>query len=942
MEKKKEGLRTEEEILAEMGILGEKVKVLDGSIARVEATKIPKVPAFSAAPVVASGPASMTSRAPAPAHPITTSPAGTPPMTFTPRPRATAPSPVATPMAASAPVPPSMPTPPTTAPAPAPASPASKAPAPKTPAAASTAAPKAPTPPPAPTPKTPGMTPPTPTAPKGPAAGPGTPPLTPEEAFKKAEKDLENAREAYANEYKKFMAERKKDIGFFSRQKEKITGVKIEDALVSNELKDLEKAYDGAAKAFGQSMHAQKLEAIKKANPGIDLAVLQSELKRFTQNDIFRKIIIEEQQKLTALKAENLPPKEKNLAKKALDAYLKLPSKKKLLVSAGASFLLFTAVAPATIAAAGGAAAFLASRLARGAIGSIAAQAAAKGVDLLWKDKTPEERAEDEELLAQMFMAASSTEEAIFEGKRNYAALVEKEQKSRRNKQLTKAAAGIIAGGLASYGAGKLASGMSHHVPDGGKGTTPPDGKPPVSPAGTTNGEQNFTPVPEAPNTSSAVQSQLGQGVPGGVGNSTAEALLKTAEGKQIIGTMTVPANGQGGIRQLIDFKAQLRGQFHPDLSDAPEGVKNFLNDHNVIGQAKTFGLYDPNNVNESAKILAGSTFSLDANGNLSYHDIATGHDFTQFDKNAMFDSDHSTAAQGDTIVPEQSLPTEVAPEIQNLKNMSPEELNAILKQNQIVGNSVVPPEAVNNEILIRTTMNELGISRAEALERLGIAGEAGVDTTSNAVAVARHAVDMKYGSIHEHAAKVIEASTQGKATYQPYQNPTAQQIRNLSTWQNNAYAQGYNNRPGNIFGNSMNFPDLSPGEQAFLDAHKEFLIHNPYHLAGKDLIEAYQVHNSNLHTMFAGNEIGFWEAQRHVKISDILENRSYGLEQMKLGTPYGKLFQHITQIQEVTGIKPKSPNLLHWKAETVEHFIARGTQQAAAINSLDAITINR
>lgn len=98
--------------------------------------------------------------------------------------------------------------------------------------------------------------------------------------------------------------------------------------------------------------------------------------------------------------------------------------------------------------------------------------------------------------------------------------------------------------------------------------------------------------------------------------------------------------SGKGGAQGILDFKTQLREHYHNDFSNAPKSVQDFMNETNILKQAKEFGFFDPSNPNESAHIVEGSTLKFE-NGHLVFHDARTGEDIVHYE-GKMFDSDHS------------------------------------------------------------------------------------------------------------------------------------------------------------------------------------------------------------------------------------------------------------------------------------------------------------
>jgi hypothetical protein len=331
---------------------------------------------------------------------------------------------------------------------------------------------------------------------------------TPEPAIRPEEKGLQtkldDARNKYAGEYKKFMAERKKGAGIFK----KIFGGKVPEKEIPEELKKLEKEYDQMAVEFGKKMYAEKQAELKKS--GKTEEEQKAELARYKANEIFTKIIVEEQGRLNALKAENLPPKEKGILRKSLDWYLKQPRWKKIAISTALSTAIIGTFSSGAIAAAGGIAAYAGVKYARGLAGSIIGQSAAKAYDLFFKEKSAKKRELQEKELQKLF-TEESFDTSLAKNKKEYAEILEREKRAKRQRLITKAAITLAAGGLTSFGVGY---GLHHispeevlagkaHVPMTGGGPEIPKaeaeatGFPPHGPGYTEAVEKGFQHPPE-------------------------------------------------------------------------------------------------------------------------------------------------------------------------------------------------------------------------------------------------------------------------------------------------------------------------------------------------------------------------------------------------------------------------------------------------------------
>ena len=407
---------------------------------------------------------------------------------------------------------------------------------------------------------------------------------------------LEEARMKYAQAYKDFMTKRKEKTGFFKNTWRKIVGSKVKDEEVPESLKNLENEYTRSATLFGQTMYKNMQEELALSD--LPAEKHQELLLHFKQRAIFEKVVIEEEEKLSALKAENLPPKEKALWKKGLDWYLKQNRFTKIALSTGLSTVAIAAFLPSMVAAGGGIAAFFASKYGRAVIGGTIGQIAVKGYDVAIKERYTERKEVALEELQKKF-GENMSDKDLIEYKKEYAAILEKEKVSKRNRLIHKAGIAMLAGGLAAYEAGNIAHSFSDtQVLENGIGP------------------KNITP----------------------------EHLFKAEQ---------VQFSSRGAIQTIENLKIKIHADY-PDISKAPHSIQEFMKT-NSTQEAIKLGFYNPNNPSgaESAMLVKGSTLGFDEHGNLSYHDIRTGQthnliteqnnlETTQKFDGKMFDSDHS------------------------------------------------------------------------------------------------------------------------------------------------------------------------------------------------------------------------------------------------------------------------------------------------------------
>jgi hypothetical protein len=173
------------------------------------------------------------------------------------------------------------------------------------------------------------------------------------------------------------------------------------------------------------------------------------------------------------------------------------------------------------------------------------------------------------------------------------------------------------------------------------------------------------------------------------------------------------------------------------------------------------------------------------------------------------------------------------------------------------------------------------------------------------------------------------------QATYKPYNEPT-QAMKNWAEQQNaNATYQPYNNRIGGGFfgGGAERFSDISPGEQALLKGHTGFWD-NPFGLPGKQVVEAYNINQTNMSHIFTSNNIGEWKEMKSERIGDILNDTKFQNDPKWQG-----IVRHVKRLREITGLKP-SRGFLWLTGESVEHYIARATMLAVASGQGDSVRL--
>lgn len=595
------------------------------------------------------------------------------------------------------------------------------------------------------------------------------------------EKRLDDTRAKYAEEYKKFLA----GAGKITRAKRFIFGEKIEDSEIPPELKELEKEYEKATVEYGNAMFSVKKTELEKST--LSLTDKDNELKRYKQNEIFNRVIVEEQSRLNALKAENLPPKEKNILKKGLDWYIKQERPTRIAISFALSAGFAFTVLPSSVAAAGGSLAYLGVKTARTFVGLGAGQGTAKLYDLIFKDKSAEKKQEAQEKLAVFFGKDEVDELGLGHAKTAYEEILEKEQKSKRNRLIGKAMASMVVGGAASLGTG-YGMGQILHPSTGN-----------LDASGTK---------------SEHLKAKIGAETPESIKtDSTTIGATETIKPEEV----PLPAfqnecvtfeKGKGAIQGILDLKNQIREQYHGDYTNMPKSVQNFMNT-DATREAMRLGLFDPEDPSgeESALIQEGSMLKFDKDGNLLFGKPDTDGNIPILEKyeGKMFDSDGSRKV----------LPVENTTEAEGMVKI-PEEGN-MRNYQKIVGVESVEKETPENTSLedISAKEDKTESIRKEIFDKME-QGRPNTIRTGTRIGV-------------------------GWAV-EPGRGPGGTNYFWDSRFQN-MNMSGYN-------GPQYYFPGLSPGENDFLNHHPEF-ANNPFHLDAETLVRALKVHGHNVEHIF-------------------------------------------------------------------------------------------
>ncbi len=249
-----------------------------------------------------------------------------------------------------------------------------------------------------------------------------------------------------ADEYKEALRRKEKYIsqvsaagGFFTRERA--------EAIYNAEAFKLD--YEEANINYGNALLEQKKNnLVERGMQGDDL---ENELKKFKAEEIAKILIYNETLALQENKIESWPPKKKNIFKKALDGYLKLPRSVRIL----SSVAITTAVSGGT-AAGIGAAVFVGRRILGAFGGAALSQFTGKGVDTVLSRNIEKFHKSEKEKLGEQLSGGELTAEKMREYGERYQKVLEQLQTKNRKKKLIKGVAMLGTGMAAGYGLGTL------------------------------------------------------------------------------------------------------------------------------------------------------------------------------------------------------------------------------------------------------------------------------------------------------------------------------------------------------------------------------------------------------------------------------------------------------------------------------------------------------
>lgn len=541
------------------------------------------------------------------------------------------------------------------------------------------------------------------------------------------EKKVDETRRIYTQEYLKCKKEMRKKVRFERTRTaafNMIAGVKNivkkeenkidkkhfnEEEYFTPEYKQAKESYDKARVEMGNDLYDKKraeLEELGLAEPEI-----KRQLATYKATEILQKTIIDERNELIKAKAAGSPI---NPAawKKLVHGYMKLPRLAKI----GISTALFAGVAATgAITVTGGLAGAAVMRFAKGMGSGFLAAHSAKGYDLAKKksnEKFKADQALELEDLKKQFGEGTITQEGY---EKSVGMLEKADQKRTRKQTLIKAAIGIAVGASVSGFMAQEFGGGSHPttgnsslentvkpvtadtlVPRQDSVITQPIINPDTATTQTgavdtlnkVNPDTAINQIPVGDTATVKIDTAIDQQPPATVIDSQIPAVTEQT-GITHSGVEVSVGKGNGAIETINELKEKLEAEY-PDQSTAPESVKHILNTK-ADRLAMEYGMFKPNEVEESAMFKVGGKFNVDESGNVSYQESTTST-ATVLEKGAevkasgtyegkMIDSDRPSQPRINTE-PAQKIPTEEyqqeRPELKQidesgLKKISPE-----------------------------------------------------------------------------------------------------------------------------------------------------------------------------------------------------------------------------------------------------------------------------
>jgi len=746
-------------------------------------------------------------------------------------------------------------------------------------------------------------------------------PQTPEAI--ELEKKLDDARSKYAEEYKKFLA----SANIAVKAKRFVFGGKVKDSKIPPELKVLEQEYEKATVEYGNMMFQEKYTSLENFSQTMGQAfniplsplTIARELDNYKQNEIFTRVIIQEQSMLNALKAENLPPKEKSVIRKSLDWYLKQPRWKKLAISTVLSTAVIAGISSGTVVAAGGLATFAGMRATRAVAGSVIGQSAAKAYDWLFKEKSTAKRATEEKKLSEMFKE-ETFDVSLAKSKKEYADILEREQKAKRNRLITKAMITITAGGLTSYGMGYGLSHLSDNSAEQLQTSGINDNhKPEITE--TTKDTPTKMSYEEA-----AKEIEKAQ-------NTTPEELKAKLEEKSVEASKptdsptpeTIKPVDIAVIQKGEGIEHAFRRQIEADTELAKSlGFKGDVNDTKALhefsgGAAHRIALehgYVDKITGEEIRIKTAGDVAYQLkpeNGELKVDEMKAGGGLIERNtKGSEFEKDIEEYEYKHTkpSVPKDTTVSKTIPS--SYLKVNAEDLKARIEAQMDASenDSDSADENTNDEQLSQT------------LRKQGYTG----DPTD------RQAVDEFFKKLRSDS--VVDQTKITNKIETPNNTIRTGTDIGIGRAVRPSYGEGgknhfYDSRfPNMNIGNTpYYFPGLSPGQNEFLNHNWEFFGGNPYDLSGPQLIETYDFFAKTVqHYLTHGGEEQEWLSVKNFNAKEFLKNES-------LNSEHEPIKEYLEKLAGVT--KPKGWGVFH-KAETVESYMSRALQKLVKEGGLE------
>ncbi|MFA7000356.1 MAG: hypothetical protein WC241_04570 [Candidatus Paceibacterota bacterium] len=785
------------------------------------------------------------------------------------------------------------------------------------------------------------------------------------------DKKIEATREKYVEEYKKCKKEADKERlidktrnsvfnilagakNLFSKHKiEYKKSIKVEDYF-TKEMTDAKKEYNQARIEMGETMYNQKKAELEKA--GLTGEDLETALTQYKATEILAKTIIDERQKIIDAKAEGAPIKPA-LWKRLIDGYMSIKPKWKRVALSTIIFLPISAmgaVGAGAIASygvyglAGLAGVKFGASMAIGAgVGHLAKGIdwAKKGADLKFKENQDQEKLRLENEFATGKIDVEEYEKEI--------ELIENEEKKRaRNRMLLKAGTGgllALAAGYGSYTAmGLGVEHMGNSVHSGVDAITGPDIS--HTPTGTAihTGTPSISDHPRPPLASAGTNPEAGFKIKYPFPIKTPEAdnlppgthgVLKLHENIVHTNVEATALHGKGAIATLRELQHNLKVEYGNDLDNAPASVKHILNT-DAHKLAEEYGMYKPGQDAESAFIKSGSSFKVDANGNVTYHEVGVKTDInlekgtdikvnTQY-AGKMFDSDHSGIETNPdntpTTLPDQyKLPPQVNP-------VTGEPENVIIDK----PHTEIPPITKLENLKFKNPLHTISIEKND--------------------------IEFKYDANHNLID--IEHSTHGPASVTDYHIRNEVELSKLdgmesfearvkidelgletellkqippNTYEYKFLLEHIIKSQGEIikeYGNVLNLEKLDsmyPHTGGVIPLEAKTNILSP-----ETATALKQTYIRNIEHLFPDKKIEFW---REIKDSYSVEKLMHINKEGGLADVYKPLASHIAKLEEISGLKPVLETAIT-KAESIPSFIIRAEEAIAKMGKLDEIKL--